>query len=289
MKINLVMLSETDTDYLDVYIELIEFYYKSIQELGYEVEFNTNKLKPDYLNILVSYQTLSFNPQLCKLKYIVLQLEQLNLDVGGYYYDKHQNFFNDALPLMKNALQVWDYSPENQKFLKGFDIDCKLIPLGFINDLQRVQHSQNKDIDVLFYGSVHERRFNIIKSLEKSCNAVSHFGIYGKKRDNIIARSKIVLNIHSNADLKIMEQVRLFYLLTNKCFVISEESDSHPYENGIISLPYEQLIEGTIDWIKKDKEREEMALKGFEVLKEINSKELIRKALSEIKSILPSG
>ncbi len=284
MKINLVMIDPPNSNYLNVYTELIDFYYHTIQELGYEVIRSINAFKVDHLNIIVSYQALPFYPQMTNNKYIVLQLEQLSLDTGGYFSDKHRNFHNDALPLMKNALQVWDYSPENQKFLKSYNIDTRLIPLGFNEKLQRINPAPVKDIDVLFYGSTHERRFNIVKTLESLCKITAHFGVYGAIRDNLIARSKIVLNVHAYANLKIMEQVRLFYLLTNNCFVLSEECYSHPYGDGIITFPYEQIIEGVMTWLKKDQEREEVIVKGAEALKKLNTKELIKKALSEIKN-----
>jgi hypothetical protein len=71
------------------------------------------------------------------------------------------------------------------------------------------------------------------------------FGLYGADRDALVARSKIVLNLHFY-DSKIFEVVRVSYLLTNGACVVSE-SGLDPTENefagALAFAPYEALAD----------------------------------------------
>jgi hypothetical protein len=188
------------------------------------------------------------------------------------------------LPLFRDALQVWDYSSENIEFLKGFGIQAKFIPFGFHQALQTINHSADKDIDVLFYGYPMDRRTKIIAQLEKVCNVKALYDTYGKERDDYIGRSKIILNIHAFENLKVFEQVRIFYLLINQCFILSEESTWYPYKDGVVFAPYEQLTEKVIEWLSKDRQRTEIIASGLENIKNINTRAYLAQAIEEINN-----
>ena len=84
-----------------------------------------------------------------------------------------------------------------------------------------------QDIDVLFCGSMNERRMQIIQALKDSTLfdkplVIAQFVGYGAYRDKYIARSKIVLNMHYYTP-GIFEIARVSYLLANKKCVVSEE------------------------------------------------------------------
>jgi hypothetical protein len=283
MRINIVLVAPPDFKHREVFNEVITLFSGCLQNLGHEVLISENVFKPDWLNIIIANQFLRYTPNFQKFKYIILQLEQLGF-AGGWFrqpeIDKSK-FISTFLPLLQNASQVWDYSLENVDFLKTFNIEAKLIPFGFDSRLQTIEPGE-KDIDVFFYGSLSERRIEIIEKLKTLCNCVNVFGVYGKERDKLIARSKIILNIHHNKS-EIMQQVRIFYLLINKCFVISEDCTWNPYGDGIITVPYDQLVEQTLSWLKKDKERELIAAKGFEKIQTINSCELIKNSLADLQ------
>lgn len=219
-----------------------------------------------------------------QLKYIIIQLEQLSFN-GGWFHDKQKYLVSDTLPMMQNALQVWDYDQNNIEFLSNFpqfNIKPYLIPFGFNSNFQKVKLNQNKDVDVLFYGWALARREKIINKLEKMCKFIHAYGIYGQKRDELISRSKIVLNIHNYENVGIFEQVRVFYLFINKSFVISENSKWSPYDDRIVTFPYDQIIEGVMYWLNRPKEREEIANQGPDILKKVDTQRLIENALSKL-------
>ena len=153
----------------------------------------------------------------------------------------------DYLKLLKRYV-VWDYSRYNIEQLRQLGIR-KIIhcPIGFSDSLKRIQHASDKDIDVLFYGSVNARRLAILEALASvGLKIETLFGVYGEQRDALIARSKLVLNIHYYP-AKIFEIVRISWLLANAVCVVTEESPTdsalEQVRNGIVQSPYESLVE----------------------------------------------
>lgn len=109
------------------------------------------------------------------------------------------------------------------------------------------------------------------------------FGQYGSERNDLIARSKIVLNLHGFSALRHMEQVRIAYLLNNEALVISEHSHWNPYNHGLLSYAYEDLIEGIRDWLARPAAaRREQAREGLKALQVVPFRERLAAALADL-------
>jgi hypothetical protein len=151
-------------------------------------------------------------------------------------------------------MAVWDYSQENIEFLKNQGISARHLPVGYHESLEQIPQAAEKDIDILFFGSLGDRRQAILAKLENTGKArvKTLFGVYGKQRDEFIGRSKILINIHYYST-KIFEAVRVSYLLNNRCCVVSEESSVYPYPGVNIPLvTYDSLAEKCLDILDKD-------------------------------------
>jgi hypothetical protein len=83
-------------------------------------------------------------------------------------------------------------------------------------------------------------------------------------------RSKIVLNLHQFGTAQ-LEQVRISYLLNNKCFVISESSDCDPYAGGVVFARYEEIVACCQRYLAPGMEpaRDRIAETGYQQLKAI--------------------
>ena len=144
--------------------------------------------------------------------------------------------------------RIWDYSRYNIGQLEQLGIrDPVHCPIGFSDRLCRFDTAPERDIDVLFYGSMNARRLSVLEELVRAGLRVETlFGVYGEQRDAVIARSRIVLNIHYYPS-KIFEIVRISYLLANRVCVVSEASppDSalESVQAGIAQAPYERLAD----------------------------------------------
>ncbi|MCP3890377.1 MAG: hypothetical protein GY702_16130 [Desulfobulbaceae bacterium] len=96
-----------------------------------------------------------------------------------------------------NSYPVIDYSRANIEALSKMAITgVNLCQIGYEPELSSIigkMAGKEKDIDILFYGSLNERRLKVLEELKaKGVNVVHLFGVYGKKRDLYISRAKVV-------------------------------------------------------------------------------------------------
>lgn len=220
--------------------EVAELLFYSLADLGYDVDLGT-KLSKSRRNIVVGANQID-EPIPQGIDYVVLQLEQLP---GRWWAGQYPS-------IVHYAKEVWDYSPENLAFLKSLPVmDCgfleeearprRLITLGYHEQLNRIPPAA-KTIDVLFYGSMNDRRRKVLADCEAlGLNVLHVFSVYGKDRDALIAQARVVLNCHFYEE-QIFEQARVSYLLNNGVTVVSENSAYDPYWNvPFVRSPYELL------------------------------------------------
>lgn len=205
----------------EAFTEVADLLEASLRELGYVVSKGRNQIREGATNIVLGANLLKPEAIPDGVRIIVYQLEQLW--EGSVWWNEH------IKGILLRADEVWDYDPANIAFLKEqLGIEAKHVIIGYHRALIRIPRRE-KDIEVLHFGSMNERRAGIIKQIEDSGVKVTQaFGVWGKERDELIARSKVVLNIHFY-DAAIFEQVRVSYLLNNGVLVISEGSGYIPY------------------------------------------------------------
>ncbi|MBY3368285.1 CgeB family protein [Rhizobium laguerreae] len=190
---------------------------------------------------------------------VIINLEQVS---------EESIWINSRYMSILRAMPVLDYSPRNRENLAAKGIDhAGVLEIGYNSCLSQIQHAVVKDIDVLFYGSMNERRHHILKTLEEGGLKVVHlFNIYGAERDAAIARAKIVINIHHYAS-GVFEIVRISYLLSNRVCVLTEgdirDPDLQPFIGGLAIEPYDDMIERCYKLIADADERDAIAAKGL--------------------------
>jgi hypothetical protein len=180
---------------------------------------------------------------------------------------------------------VWDYSQGNIAELAKIGIRAAHCGIGYAPELTRIA-SAPEDIDVLFVGSVNERRLIVLKQLaEKGINVDARFNLYGAERDAFVARAKIILNVHFY-DARLFEIVRVSYLLANKKCVVSETGSDSAFESqfgsGIAFAPYAKLAETCTRLLQNPAEREAVAGTGFNRFKAMPQTEYLKQALATL-------
>lgn len=253
--INICLVQPVGYIHSHAFLELGELVFYSLKELNFDVTIGFNKINPGVKNIIIGCHLL--DPALIQKfpqSTVVLNTEQIYAEPSSWT----NNIFAWA-----NSFEIWDYSERN--LIKLNEIGArraKLLKIGFQKELMRISDEKDKDVDILFYGSINERRKNIIDSLKaKGMSIKTLFGIYGKERDDWIERSKLVLNLHF-FEYHIFEIVRVFYLLTNSVVVVGEVNAStsidNRYKDGIIGKSYDDLVDGCIEVVRDDNLRGRM-------------------------------
>ena len=261
----------------EAFREVAETLQFGLRSLGHTARIEENVLDAAATNLILGSHLLSpADALMLPLGSILYNLEQL----GGPSLPKQ--FYEVA---MKH--RVWDYSLKN---IETWNVmKCAYppvhVPLGYVPELSRIKAQPAPDIDVLFYGSLNERRIRIVKDLKDAGVKVhTAFGVYGEERDKLIARSKIVLNVHFYK-AKIFEIVRVSYLLANSKAVVSECCENTEIDadlaDSVMSLPYDSLVEGCQLLLQDEEKRRELETRGFQCFSQRKESEILNKALQE--------
>lgn len=166
--------------------------------------------------------------------------------------------------------EVWDYSPENTINHSRLRLpELKVIQIGHAPELERIK-PQPEEFDVLFYGVMTERRRILLDRLRRAGLDVVHLqDIFGRKRDEYIARARIVLNMHARSD-QAFECLRVAYLLNNRRCVVSErgidQAVEREFERGIAFAAYEEILPTCLALVNNPDERERIAMSGYQTL-----------------------
>ncbi len=179
--------------------------------------------------------------------------------------------------------QVWDYSERNIAALADLGIrGVRHVPIGYVAALTRIAATA-EDIDVLFVGSLNERRLHVLEALRlRGLRVEAVFGVYGAARDALIARARIVLNIHFYA-ARVFEVVRVSYLLANRRFVVSEHGadldEEGAFSEGVAFAEYDELVDSCVHYLERPVLRQRIAAQGLALMQGRDVRPYLRRAL----------
>lgn len=241
--------------------EVVETLEYAARTLGYPVDIVWNALPADGLNLVVGAHLLE--PDAARTltpATVVCNFEPIDL----------QTTFTDwrRLDAVRSAT-VWDYSARNVEYIRALtgNVNATYVPIGYAPVLSRIAPSPSQDIDVLFYGSLNERRTCILDQLDaRGLAVVRAFGVYGEERDALIARAKVVLNVHYY-EARILELVRVSYLLANRKAVVAEYDErtelAEDLKDGLRLARYDDLVESVVQLVSDNEARRTLEAKGF--------------------------
>lgn len=258
-------------------LELCELITYSLQDLGYDATFAVYEFKPDRRNILVGAHLLPYDlmdriPE----STIVVNTEQI--------YDHDPYEWNGIIFAWVRKFPTWDYSPRNiAEFERRGIPGVKLLHIGHQPQLSRIPKAAEQDIDVLFYGSITDRRQAILDQMvARGLSVVALFGVYGAERDAYISRAKVVLNMHNHVS-QIFEVVRVHYLLSNAVAVVSEVNaeTSIPdfYRDSVAGVPFEMLATECERLVRDETARKAQEERGYAVISRYPQAEFTREVL----------
>ena len=256
--------------------ELAELLVFSIKDLGLQCEFAVNRFDRQRRNIVLGAQLLPAEWQ--------AQLPADTIIVNTEQLGSQKHSWSDAIVALSERLTVWDYNTRNIEFLQRRGArEVRRLELGFHPKLARLNLSTTPEVDVLFYGSLGERRQHLLERIrEQGLVVKSLFGVYGAERDRWIERSKLVLNCH-HYETHIFEVVRVFYLLTNRVAVVGEVGADTlieaAFESCISAATYEALPELCAALCADDAARRQRAESGAGLFRERRQTSLLQPLL----------
>lgn len=259
------------------FLEIADLLKFALLSLGHEVVLKTNNFDSTAQNILIGVHLLdaSVAAQLPP-DTIILNTEQL----GGVCSNWNENI----IKWFSNNFTLWDYSHTNVGYLKDFGIkNVKKLEIGYQEELNRIKKQDTKNVDVLFYGMVNERRRKALQELEaRGLRVKTLVGVYGAGRDLWVGQSQLVVNLHY-FETQIFEIVRIFYLMTNGIPVATEINTTTKiddfYREGLYCRPYEEFVDGVVELFEDKKKLAELGPMGQERIKLRPQTELLQNIL----------
>jgi hypothetical protein len=286
-RVRLLVIQPADYPHTGAFAELIDSLFHAFKALGAVADIAENEpLAGEGVNIVFGAHLLPFVPRLPNLPHnsVIFNLEQLK---HGAFQER------SAYARLLRSFPIWDYSQRNVALCQAIagHQNVHLLRLGYMPQMTRIPSSPGKDIDVIFYGTVNDRRRAILESLTRSgLNVETLTGVYGEARDAFIARAKIVLNIHFYDD-KIHELTRTSYLLANRKLVVSECDDETEIEDdiksAIIAATYDRLVPTCVALVQADPERAALEERGFGIFSRRDQVDYLLSAISATSIPVP--
>lgn len=273
-----------------------ENYIHSLGLLEIAETINYGLLNMGIDSILTSNFITTGRKQIIIGGHLIHMIPNANIDSNAIIYnfeqiDSDSLWLNDSYIKLLKSHPVWDYSKRNIELLQKFNVfNSTYVPLGYVSQLSRINIEKHQDIDILFYGSLNPRREHILNKLKSyGLNVKILFGIYGSERDQLISKSKIVLNIHFY-EAKIFEIARISYLLSNGVCIVSEsglspEEDDFKKAGALLLCEYDLIVQNCLEILNNPKQLNEIKRKGLEYMKNLREEAYLDNALLKYNSL----
>lgn len=261
---------------LHAYQEVIDSVVWGLRELGHTVEFGVDTFSESATNIIFGAQMLEMDV-----------ISKLPPSTIVYNFEQVRGETTLKPPMLYAAanFKIWDYSEGNAEAWKKLNADCRIVPVGYAEPLTRIPKAPIQDIDVLMYGAPGPDRMDAFFHLcHSGLKVVFVCGLYGKARDELIARSKLIVNIHFYTAKKIFEVVRVSYLLANRKAVVADIDPETVIEEdiraGICVAAPSMLVQECHNIVFNDARRQAIEEAGFEAIRSRDIRPILETALA---------
>jgi len=279
MRFRIVIIEPPGYPHAAAFTEVAETLVHGLTALGHQASAVINGFDPDAVNVVLGMHMLPA-PVVAQLppETVMYNLEQVEDSMFQWAPQLREAF---------SRFEVWDYSQQNLVRLRAMNLAGRshLLPIGMVPELCRIKSAPVQDIDVLFYGVVNERRRVALKSIQDRGHKVAAvFGAYGRERDGLIARAKLVLNLHKH-EAQVFEVVRVSYLLANAKAVVAEVSAVTAIDDdlrgAVAATPYDGLAETCSRLLADEAGRKALEQRGFAAMNARRQSDYLAALLAE--------
>ncbi len=290
MKYNVTLVDPANYKFAHLLTDICRTIAYGLRDLGLDCDLTVNSIDTGATNIIVGTHLLNAAEVAAIVNsgapYIPLQSEVLHRDpetgaVSSSY--QGQQFETIARPLMDRAVAVWDGLTELRVLhqLSVADEKVRRFRIGYCEGLEDIEHRpyDRKDIDVLFFGSLTPHRQSVFSSLHGMRVALFEYGPSAFRND-MIARAKINLSLHSAPELDYFPQTRTGYLLNNRAFVLAETSIDHPaMRDLVVEAPADKLRSRCAQLLSNPAQLEQQADTAYQGYRKLRMADMLAEIL----------
>ena len=234
------------------FIKTLIFNYEKLFLLSTDINIINKVCKNNYIIFMQSIPK-DFNNFDNKFLFI-FNTEQLSRD-------------NELLHIQNidNNINIIDYSLANIKYINLIKNNKALYLPYLVNTNEIFNYDKTNDIAIIgAWWSEHRK--NILQQLALKTQ-INYIEGFDKKRDELLFRHKILVNVHYDTTYRIFEQWRCNRCILNKMIVITEKSEDIDFElkEFIIECKYEDLVTTTIHVLQNYEYYYNMLFKNFDI------------------------
>lgn len=250
--------------------DIVETFRLAIERLGYPTTYTHCHIEPGVINILFFFWDMPWSEiQPYHPDCIIVNFEPM---VPGTHA-----WSEKYLEVLKRSY-VWEYSKSNfQRNLELGYSNADYVALGWepaaaeVVPLADILPDARQDIDVVFFGSLTQRRIVLLekliaRGLRVELNRGRHWTL--EERNDYVRRAKVVLNFHNWEDSRIVEVPRLSILMRHRKAVVCElypDSEIEPWmRDAVVGAPYERLVEAVEELLADAPRRAVLEREGLE-------------------------
>jgi hypothetical protein len=282
-KFNICIIRPNGYIHSSAFIELAELICYSLIDNGMSAEIKENSISSSSVNIILGCHLLDLS--------MIESIPKNSIIFNTEQFGQGPDIWQQNLKFYLENFSSWDYSSQNIKLIQQQGVKSPILfEIGYHERLSRIAQNLKQKVDILFYGSLTEKRVKVLSDLERRGVRVKRvFGLYGAERDFWISRSKIVINLHAHAT-KIFEIIRVHYLMNNAKAVVcqvDEDTKADPrYLKGVVASKYDCLVDRCVELLDDRVKLKELEECSAASLREIDSKQIMANMLNNIKYAL---
>src|SRR5690348_10464094 len=248
----------------------------ALRRLGHDVRLAGNEFLRDATNMIFGAHHLSADlaPDLPS-DTIVYNTEQIRSD-GALV---------EALRPFVSRFATWEPDAANVEAWRDCGLGARVrhVPPGYVPENSTIDPTAANDIDVLFFGKVNPRRMIVLDAISRAGIGLHVAdGVYLAARDALVARAKILLNVHASDDSS-LEMARVAYALSNRRALVTELGRGARLDadlrDGVLAGPASMLADLCRGLLADEGRRLALAERGFRAFSQRDLVATVRKAL----------
>lgn len=243
--------------------------------------FDKKKIENEYLRYDEALQkNLLFNNENHKCVFFGTKCRNFNIPNDSIIIDLEQDelFEKHFTKEIVDKQTIMCYSRYTINKIKSLYSDARVGMFRFgYSEHHDIRENVNRDIDIFFVGSITDRREKIFNELKQKYKCVIYtHGMFGKQRQQLYNRSKIILSMASSEYMRNFTNAsRIFPAVSTKGFVVAErcldEEQHNILSNVCINVNYENLIHIVKYYLTFGDQREKMREKFYENIKSMDA------------------
>jgi hypothetical protein len=260
------------------FIGVAKSMYFALRRLGHDVRLAGNEFLRDATNVIFGAHHLAGDLAAgLPSDTIIYNTEQLRAD-GALV---------EALRPFVSRFATWEPDMGNVEAWRALGLGSRIryMQPGYLPESSTVDPATPTDIDVLFFGKVNPRRMVILDTIMRAGISL-HVAdaVYLSERDALVARARILLNVHATDD-SALEMARVAYALANRRALVTELGRGARLDpdlrDGVLAGTSAELPALCRALLADNVRRRELAERGFQAFSRRDLVATVRNALAE--------